>query len=79
MTMLMLKEGQLLHSKVLYATSEGQMRGFQFGDPTQSQFVRLTVFDPSDRETWLIFRNSSEAQWSQPEINAVLASMRPTQ
>lgn len=79
MTQLMLKASPLQKSRVLYAFNEGMMRGFQSGDPAAGDPVNVWLFDPSDRETWILFRRGAKVFWTQAQINAVIASIQPTQ
>jgi hypothetical protein len=79
LTFLMLKEGDIGKAKVVYSIVAGGMRGFQIGDPRQSASpVQLRLFDANDREVWMILHPASNGDgFTQEQINAMVASMRP--
>jgi hypothetical protein len=59
----------------IYAFIEGPVRGFQVGDPLNEKVIRLILFDENGQECrieLLKFR----AEISQPEINALIASLQ---
>jgi hypothetical protein len=71
---------QALTSSSIYSISAGEMRGFQFGDPTTPPYeVHLDLFDKSDRHLALdIVAAREHAQvLTQEEINAIVASIHP--
>jgi hypothetical protein len=59
----------------IYAFSEGQVRGFQAGDPLKDRVVRLILFDETGQE-WRIELLKFHGEISQAEINALIASLR---
>jgi hypothetical protein len=64
----------------VYAFTFGNLRGFQFGDPSQAHGVRIDAFDDQDRH--FVFsigtKSESDVYLKQAEINRVLQSLRPT-
>lgn len=65
----------------IYEIHLGELKGFQLGDPQDAKnSTTLILFDPSDRAIKLIFdtdANASHPAWTQSQINAVVASIRP--
>jgi hypothetical protein len=61
----------------IYAFTEGRVRGFQVGDPPRERIVKLILFDEIDRE-YRIELLKFHGDISQPEINALIASLRPS-
>lgn len=57
----------------------GKMRGFQFGEPSNSRPVALRVFDDRDRQFRFFFTvaGGSSAQITQDEIAGVVSSLQP--
>lgn len=62
----------------IYSVAMGDVRGFQFGDPSQARrFVELRMFDLQDRQFRVhISSGASSVPWTQPEINYMIHSMR---
>jgi hypothetical protein len=81
MTFMALKEGSIGESKVVYTMAAGGMHGFQIGDPQQRGWpVWLWLVDAKDREIWIIlYRAHNGPAFTQEQINAMVASIRPTQ
>jgi hypothetical protein len=79
LTLMTLKEGDIGKAKVVYSIAAGGMHGFQVGDPQQPVSpVWLRLFDANDREFWMILhRAPSGVGFTQEQINAMVASMRP--
>ncbi|WP_089406548.1 hypothetical protein [Granulicella rosea] len=81
--LLLMEKSNLVHPKdtVLYRVEGNGYRGFQSGDPEQEPFtVTLHLFDEHDRHYEIILATSKGAAHpaiTQPEINAIVASMRP--
>jgi len=59
----------------IYAFSEGQVRGFQVGDPLHDRVVRLILFDETGRECRIELLKF-HGDISQAEINALVASLQ---
>jgi hypothetical protein len=60
----------------IYSVTIGNVRGFQFGDPSQAGGrVELRMFDAKDRE-FQVDIWSGQQPWTQPEINFMIYSMR---
>lgn len=77
MMFLMEKDVVIGKAKVLYSIAAGGMRGFQSGDPKQSHSVWLRLFDSNDRQLWIILQTPDGAGFTQEQINAIVASIRP--
>ena len=78
MTNLIAKDGMIGKANVVYSLAVGSMRGFQVGNPGQSTpAVWLRLFDGNDREIWIILRRPLAGEWTQKQINAIVASIRP--
>jgi hypothetical protein len=80
--LLAFKSGELHKSEKIYSISTERMRGFQTGSPVVAPYnVTLELYDASDRHFELMLMNAeaSKPVWTQPEINALVASMRPAQ
>jgi hypothetical protein len=76
-----LKTGMLGKAKVIYPVAAGEMHGFQLGDPQQTvSSVWLWLFDSNDREIWMVLhRAPNGVGFTQEQINAMVASIRPPQ
>jgi hypothetical protein len=65
----------------IYEIHQGDLKGFQFGDPQDAKNpTTIIVFDPSGHAIKMIFETDSNAPhqvWTQPQINAVVASIQP--
>lgn len=59
----------------IYSFTEGRVRGFQVGDPPRERIVKLIVFDEIGRE-YRIELLRFHGDISQPEINALVASLQ---
>lgn len=59
----------------IYAFSEGRIRGFQVGDPKKERVVRLILFDEAGHECRIELLKF-QGEISQPEINALIASLQ---
>lgn len=59
----------------IYEFSNGQVRGYQVGDPLHQRVVRLILFDEASRESWIELLNF-HGHISQAQINALIASLR---
>jgi hypothetical protein len=71
----------LLDKGALYEINIGEMRGFQEGEPNSSPFqVTLNVFDPADHHYRITIktREDNGPVLTQSEINAIVASIKPT-
>ncbi len=66
----------------IYNVSTSGLRGFQFGDPAMTPTViKLLLFDEQDRALRITFRGptvSRQPALTQEQINAIVASIRPT-
>jgi hypothetical protein len=63
----------------IYEIHQGNLQGFQIGDPTQTPFkISLELFDERDRKYRLILSSekSSPVRTTQPQINAIIQSFR---
>lgn len=63
----------------LYSFKNGQLRGFQFGDPSRAQNIRIEAFDDEDRKFEFVFGSKPGSSFTlkQVEINRVLQTLRP--
>jgi hypothetical protein len=63
---------------LVYSVAMGNVRGFQFGDPSHAdRFVELRMFDPKDRQFRVrVDAGKTPVPWTQPEINFMVNSMR---
>lgn len=63
----------------LYTFEAGNIRGFQFGDPSQATEVEVILFDPSDRALNLLVRPGRDpaGRISQLDMSCILQSVRP--
>lgn len=79
MVFLLSKAGMIGKATAVYSLAAGGMHGFQVGDPQiHTTSVCLWLFDAKDREFWMILRRSPNGTgFTQEQINAVIASMRP--
>jgi hypothetical protein len=66
----------------IYDIKQGEFRGFQAVSPdTASHGIMLSLYDGKDRSYRILLAPTKDAAHSpltQPEINAIVASMRPT-
>jgi hypothetical protein len=78
---MMQKNADMQKAKVVYSVAAGGMHGFQIGDPGQPVSpVMLRLFDAKDREIWMILRPAQNGTgFTQEQINAMMASMRPAE
>ncbi len=83
--LLLMKKLDLLNpnSTALYYVEGHGYRGFQSGDPAHEPFtVTLHLFDEHDRHYEILLatpKGAPHPATTQPEINAIIASMRPVQ
>jgi hypothetical protein len=79
LTFMMLKESVIGKAKVVYTIAGGGMRGFQIGDPLQpTPAVWLRLFDEKDQPFWILLRRAQNGVgFTQEQINAIVASIRP--
>jgi hypothetical protein len=78
--LLLTKKELALHgTTAIYPVSSEQVRGFQIGDPARDGHVELKLFDNQDREVWMLLngRKHDPTTLTQPQINAVVASIHP--
>jgi len=64
----------------VYILNQGNVRGFQVGDPAKPPYrVDLRLFDSDDREYEILITPKSKAasSFSQAEVNAIVASLQP--
>jgi hypothetical protein len=73
-----LKSSQVLQtSTAILRISNAKLKGFQLGDPTKDQQVKLELFDVNDRQYELLIASTAKSEMTQADINAIVASMRP--
>lgn len=77
--LLLNKSGALRGSHKIYTLTSGELRGFQFGDPSVApHIVQLDLFDPADRHYRIDITPSKQekAVISQAQINALITSIQ---
>ena len=79
LVMLMSKHAAIQNAKVIYTLSVGRFHGFQFGVPQQAHSpVNIRLFDANDHELWIGLRRAPNGgSFTQEQINAIMASIRP--
>ncbi len=69
-------------STAIFSINMNGLRGFQFGDPTKiPTVIKLLLFDEQDRALRVTLRGSTDSRQpvlTQEQINAIVASIRPT-
>jgi hypothetical protein len=70
----------ILPGFALYTVSIGVLHGMQLGDPERGQYpLQVDLFDAQEHEFKLLIRLRRDAKKkiTQPEINAIMQSIRP--
>jgi hypothetical protein len=76
--MLNLKSMDMHKTAVIYRFDHDGLRGFQFGNPTNPPYaVQLDIFDAEDRHYKMMIVGKNAPVISQPQINALIASLHP--
>lgn len=76
--MLTFKSADMQKANVIYRIDQLGMRGFQFGNPSNPPYVvQLDIFDTDDRHYKLLIVGKDAPVISQPQINALIASLHP--
>jgi hypothetical protein len=74
------KSIEIRDSSSIYLLASEAMHGFQFGNPAVAPYkVELDLFDRNDQRYQIMISGKDEQHpfVSQPEINAIIASLRP--
>ena len=80
--LLVSKSIALTESGPIYRIHSGHFSGFQMGDPVRPPYtVKLHLFDPADRHYEILISSPPESgpTLTQPQLNAIVASIQPRQ
>jgi hypothetical protein len=72
----LMKELYMPNSRVIYSFEHGDIKGFQFGNPSVDRIIRLSIFDQMDRRVELDIgmRTNSPVRPTQADINTIITT-----
>ena len=71
---------EMRDSNAIYRIDADELHGFQFGNPASAPYgIELQLFDRNDRRYDIVIsrRSQNTPFLTQPEVNAIVASIRP--